>query len=32
MKQMVVITDHDSKVQVRKTFKCRAWALGAVLD
>jgi transposase len=25
-KQMVVVTDHDSKVLARKTFRCRAWA------
>jgi transposase len=31
-KQMVVVTDHDSKVLARKTFRCRAWALGAALD
>jgi transposase len=31
-KQMVVITDHDSKVLARKTFRCRAWDLGAALD
>src|SRR5256885_6416033 len=24
-KQMVVVTDHDSKVLARKTFRCRAW-------
>ena len=28
-KQMVVVTDHDSKVLGRKTFRCRAWDLGA---
>ena len=27
-KQMVVVTDHDSKVLARKTFRCRAWDLG----
>jgi transposase len=27
-----VITDHDSKVLARKTFRCRAWDLGAALD
>ncbi len=27
-KQMVVVTDHDSKVLSRKTFRCRAWHLG----
>ncbi|HUQ57272.1 hypothetical protein [Lentzea sp.] len=31
-KQLVVITDHDSKVLARKTFRCRAWNLGAALD
>jgi transposase len=31
-KQMVVVADHDSKVLARKTFRCRAWALGAALD
>src|SRR5215211_7180501 len=31
-KQMVVLTDHDSKVLARKTFRCRAWDLGAALD
>jgi hypothetical protein len=25
-------TDHDSKVLARKTFRCRAWDLGAALD
>jgi hypothetical protein len=24
-KQMVVVTDHDSKVIARRTFQCRAW-------
>jgi cyanophycinase-like exopeptidase len=24
-KQMVVVTDHDSRVLARKTFRCRAW-------
>jgi transposase len=32
MKQMVVVTDHDSKVLARKTFRCRAWQLGTALD
>jgi len=27
-KQMVVVTDHDSKVLARRTFRCRAWDLG----
>ena len=31
-KQMVVVTDHDSKVIARKTFRCWAWDLGAALD
>ncbi|MGF6888612.1 hypothetical protein ABIA39_007866 [Nocardia sp. GAS34] len=31
-KQMVVVTDHDSKVLACKTFRCRAWDLGAALD
>lgn len=31
-KQMVVVTDHDSKVVARGTFRCRAWDLGAGLD
>ena len=31
-KQMVVVTDQDSKVLARKTFRCRAWDLGAALD
>ena len=31
-KQMVVVCDHDSKVFARKTFRCRAWDLGAALD
>jgi transposase len=31
-KQMVVVTDHDSKVLARKIFCCRAWQLGAALD
>jgi len=26
-KQMVVVTDHDSKVIARRTFRCRAWIL-----
>jgi len=28
-KQMVVVTDHDSKVLARRTFRCKAWELGA---
>ena len=31
-KQMVVVTDHDSKVLARQTFRCRAWDLGSALD
>ncbi|GAC1379866.1 MAG: hypothetical protein NVSMB48_04590 [Marmoricola sp.] len=31
-KQMVVVTDHDSKVVARRTFRCRAWDLGTALD
>lgn len=31
-KQMVVVTDHDSKVLARRTFRCRAWELGVALD
>ena len=31
-KQMVVVTDHDSKVIARRTFRCRAWDLGTALD
>jgi transposase len=31
-KQMVVVTDHDSKVIARKTFRCGAWDLGPALD
>src|SRR5690242_10200282 len=31
-KQMVVVTDHDSKVLARKTFRCHAWDLGGALD
>jgi hypothetical protein len=26
-KQMVVVTDHDSRVLARRTFRCRAWDL-----
>jgi hypothetical protein len=32
VKQMVVVTDHDSKVIARRTFRCQAWDLGAALD
>ncbi len=31
-KQMIVVTNHDSKVLARKTFRCRAWDLGEALD
>src|SRR5258707_412465 len=31
-KQMAVVTDHDSKVLARRTYRCRAWDLGAALD
>jgi hypothetical protein len=31
-KQVVVVTDHDSKVIARRTFRCRAWDLGSALD
>ena len=31
-KQMVVVTDHDSKVLARRTFRCKAWDLGAAFD
>lgn len=31
-KQMVVVTDHDSKVLARKTFRYRTWDLGTTLD
>ncbi len=31
-KQMVVVTDHDSKVLARRTFRCRSWDLGRALD
>ena len=30
--QMVVVTDQDSKVIARRTFRCRAWDLGVALD
>ena len=30
--QMVVVCDHDSRVLARKTFRCKAWDLGAALD
>ena len=31
-KQMVVVCDHDSRVLAPRTFRCRAWDLGAALD
>lgn len=31
-KQMVVVTDHDSRVVARRTFRLPAWQLGAALD
>lgn len=31
-KQMIVVTDHDSKVLARRTFRCKAWDLGTALD
>ena len=31
-KQMVVVCDHDSKVLSRRTFRVKAWDLGAALD
>ncbi len=31
-KQMLVVTDHDSQVLARRTFRCKAWDLGAALD
>ena len=31
-KQMVVVADHDAKVLARRTFRCKAWDLGAALD
>jgi len=31
-KHMVVVTDHDSRVLARRTFRCKAWDLGAALD
>ena len=27
-KQMVVVTDHDSQVLARRTFRCKAWDMG----
>ncbi len=31
-KQMVVVTDHESRVLARRTFRWRAWELGAALE
>jgi transposase len=31
-KQMVVVTDHDSRVLAGRTFRCRAWDLGVAVD
>ncbi len=31
-KQMLVVCDHDSRVLARRTFRCKAWELGAALD
>ncbi|USQ80118.1 IS110 family transposase [Ornithinimicrobium faecis] len=31
-KQMVVVCDHDSRVLAGRTFRCKAWDLGAALD
>ena len=31
-KQMIVVTDHDSKVLARRTFRVKAWDLGSALD
>jgi transposase len=31
-KQMLVVADHDSKVLARRTFRLKAWHLGAALD
>jgi transposase len=30
--QVIVVTDHDSKVLARRRIRCRAWQLGPVLD
>jgi transposase len=32
VKQMVVVTDHESRVLARRTFRRRAWDLGVALD
>src|SRR3954469_179431 len=31
-KQMVVVTDHDSRVLARQAVRCRAWDPGIALD
>ena len=31
-KQMVVVTDHDSRVLARRAFRAKAWAMGTALD
>jgi transposase len=31
-KQMLVVTDHDSRVLARRTFRLAAWHMGAALD
>ena len=31
-KQMVVVTDHDSRVLARRRFRAKAWAMGTALD
>lgn len=31
-KQMLVVTDHDSRVLARKTFRLAAWHMGSALD
>jgi transposase len=31
-KQMLVVTDHDSRVLARRVFRLRAWQLGSALD
>ena len=31
-RQMVVVTDHESRVLARRVFQRRAWQLGAALD
>ena len=31
-KQMVVVTDRDWRVLARRTFRCKAWDLGAALE